>query len=194
MNESEIKYFTVDFLLKGRADWFEYRIPYPQWERLKTLFADPENRDLDRLDHVLFRTSGRRSVLFRTDDVLAMRFLWDPLAVAVEEDAEENEDERVLVFFSGREEPLEVEPVDRADTFPFTEFIQMDSGKKRAFVSVTDVEGEDVTVNAGEVVLIEYPANAEEVAWDRVEDDMKRSFRERDSGEDTGPPDEPEST
>lgn len=186
MNESEIKYFTVNFLLKGRIDWFEYRIPHPVWERLRTLFTDPQNSDLDRLGHVLFRTSGRRSVLFRTDDVLAIRFLWDPLAGSVEiEPVEgEEEDEQILVFFSGQEEPLEIEPVDIADTFPFAEFIRMESDHKRAFVSVTDIEGEEIAVNAAEVVLIEYPANAEDAAWDRVEEDMKRAFEERDSEED----------
>ncbi len=196
MNESEIKYFTVDFLLKGRSDWFEYRIPHPEWDRLRTLFNDQGDNDLDRLDHVAFRTSERRSVLFRTDDVLAMRFLWDPLVLDMEDEPneDEEEDERVLVFFAGREEPFEIEPGDRADTYPFVEFIRMDSGRQRPFIGVTDIEGEEVIVNAAEVILIEYSANAEAIAWERVEEDMRRALQEGDSDEEKEPPDNSEPT
>lgn len=192
MKESEIKYFTVSMLFRGRKEWVHYRIPHPQWERLRELFAGPRFRDLHELDYVMFRTSDRRCVLFDTLSVVAIRFLWDVLALEVPDGEEPEESDAIHLYFRDRQEPLEISPEDNADTFPFIQEIENDAGTKRPFVEIVDEDGELVVVNAAEVYLVEYPANAEGVTWERVEEDMRKAAEQRgETGENDGDGDKP---
>lgn len=138
--------FHLRLLLEGRDDLI-YEVRKPEAERLKRILAGE-----DWSEQIFwFDTIDGRSVLVNLAYLQGVRYLWD--AAMAPPDSRVSTDEDMRIALLGREVLSESPSEDPRDVY--TLFWELELGLDK--VNFTDVDGEDFTLIARQIVYLTAP-------------------------------------
>lgn len=154
--------FHLRLLLSGRDD-LVCEVRNAEAERLKNILG----ADSSTLTFFWFDTIDGRSVIVNLDHLQGVRHLWD--IAAAPPDSRVNEDQGMHIALVGRE--LISEPPSENAKAIYTLFWLLELGGDE-YVNFNDVDGEDFTLVARQIVYITVPK--------QVMDDGRREVAEED--------------
>ena len=154
--------FHLRLLLAGQED-LVCEVRNAEAERLKTILG----ADSSRLTFFWFDTIDGRSIIVNLNYLQGVRYLWD--VAAAPPDSRVNEDEGMNIALVGREVISEVPSEDPKEMYTLFWLLELGGD---AHVTFIDVDGEDFTLVARQIVYLAVPK--------QVMDDGRREVAEQD--------------
>ncbi|MGH9969132.1 MAG: hypothetical protein ACREBG_15200 [Pyrinomonadaceae bacterium] len=150
--------FYLKFMMKGVERPFVYTVNKSEWDRVSDLFR--EDRDVAAPTFVSFLEGEQgRVVHINPNHVLLHQALFDA-GWTVPEKAEEGDYpnlDRVTFYIDGLALPLHYDHMDESDIGDLNFSFHVYSPDEAAFISFTDVDGEQNSIRAEKVMLVESP-------------------------------------